>query len=140
METKTRFTHAIVVKGQIWREGKLLILKRDPGDTLYPGLWDVPGGSLEIGETAEEGLKREAFEEAGLAITKIRPLTTWSYGADDQFEIGISFRATSLTSKITLSNEHTDFAWVTPEEIARYEFPQNLVKEISWLISKGWHL
>lgn len=47
-------------------KGQLLLLRRanDPGR----GLWDIAGGYQEIGETIEEGQRREVMEEVGIAL------------------------------------------------------------------------
>ncbi|MCE7998881.1 MAG: NUDIX domain-containing protein [Rhodobiaceae bacterium] len=133
-------THRIVVKAQIWRDGRLLIIKRAPDSDPYPGLWDVPGGSLHKGESVDAGIRRETFEEVDLALSHIRPLTTWSTGVQEDLVIGLSFLATSETDMVTLSEEHTDFAWVAPDNVDDYTFPPNLAKEIKWVIAKDWHL
>ncbi|MFZ2668010.1 MAG: NUDIX domain-containing protein, partial [Lactococcus raffinolactis] len=36
---------------------------------VYPHFWDIPGGSVEPGETPQEGARREAVEEIGLEIS-----------------------------------------------------------------------
>ncbi len=133
-------THRIVVKAQIWRDGRLLIIKRAPASDPFPGLWDVPGGSLHKGETVDQGIRRETSEEVDLALSHIRPLTTWSTGQQENLVIGLSFLAAAETDKVTLSEEHTEFAWMSPGTIDDYAFPPNLAKEIKWVISKGWHL
>eukprot|EP00439_Symbiodinium_sp_Y106_P088049 s1_g585.t1 len=133
-------THAIAVKVQIWREGRLLIIKRSEDDDYYAGFWDVPGGGLHKGETIDEGLRREAREESGLTLSKVRPLTTWSHGEGDMFELGLSFLATADTDTVVLSDEHTEYRWLAPDEVSDVKFPPNLAKEINWVISKGWHL
>lgn len=133
-------THAIAVKVQIWRDGRLLIIKRSEDDDYYAGFWDVPGGGLHKGETIDEGLRREAREESGLSLSKVRPLTTWSHGEGDTFELGLSFLATADTDAVVLSEEHTDHRWLAPDEVSDVKFPPNLAKEINWVISKGWHL
>ena len=53
---------AVVTDGQ----GRLLMIKRghEPG----AGLWSIPGGRIEPGETDAEALVREMFEETGLAV------------------------------------------------------------------------
>ena len=47
-------------------EGRLLLVQRghEPGR----GLWSVPGGRLEPGETLEKGCAREVLEETGLVV------------------------------------------------------------------------
>jgi len=54
----------------VWEE-KILLCKRaiEPG----LGMWTLPAGYLENGETAEEGAIRETFEEAGARVEIVRP-------------------------------------------------------------------
>lgn len=52
---------ALLVDGQ----GRVLITQRPPGKAMA-GLWEFPGGKLEVGETPEEGLARELHEELGV--------------------------------------------------------------------------
>eukprot|EP01053_Blabericola_migrator_P006170 Blabericola_migrator_1__6169@NODE_3111_length_2029_cov_5033_321101_g1948_i0_p2_GENE_NODE_3111_length_2029_cov_5033_321101_g1948_i0NODE_3111_length_2029_cov_5033_321101_g1948_i0_p2_ORF_typecomplete_len181_score27_97NUDIX/PF00293_28/5_5e21zfNADHPPase/PF09297_11/7_2e05FYVE/PF01363_21/0_011Zn_Tnp_IS1595/PF12760_7/0_022Ribosomal_S27/PF01599_19/0_035zfC2HC5/PF06221_13/0_089DUF1922/PF09082_10/0_098DUF35_N/PF12172_8/2_6DUF35_N/PF12172_8/49RRM_1/PF00076_22/0_18Zn_ribbon_recom/PF13408_6/2DUF1936/PF09151_1 len=58
-------TAAIVMN----KKGELLVCRRaqDPAK----GTLDLPGGFLEIGETAEDGIKREVLEETGLVVTRV---------------------------------------------------------------------
>lgn len=42
-------------------EGRILLIRRADN-----GLWAMPGGALEVGETPAEGVLREAFEESGV--------------------------------------------------------------------------
>jgi len=41
------------------------------------GLWSIPGGGLELGETLEQGVRREAREETGLDVRVLRSLDTF---------------------------------------------------------------
>ena len=52
-------------------QGRLLLIKRghEPG----AGLWSIPGGRIEPGETDAEALVREMFEETGLVV-EVGPL------------------------------------------------------------------
>lgn len=64
------------------RDGRVLLIKRawEP----RAGFWTVPGGFLEIGESAEEGAVRETQEEAGVTV-EIRGLL----GVYTRREVGI---------------------------------------------------
>ena len=56
----------VSVKSFIVHDDKVLILKRSPDDVHKPGIWEIPGGRLELGEDPRIGLKREIEEETGL--------------------------------------------------------------------------
>jgi len=62
---------ACVVDGQ----GRMIVLVRgkEPGK----GKWDLPGGFVDPGETAEDALRREVREEVGLEVTALRYLGSW---------------------------------------------------------------
>lgn len=60
--------HPIVGVGAVVvRDGRLLVIQR--GREPAKGLWAVPGGRLELGETIAEGVVRELAEETGLVGT-----------------------------------------------------------------------
>jgi len=67
---------AAAVAGVIVDEqGRMVVLVRgkEPG----MGLWDLPGGFVDPGETAEDALRREVREEIGLEVTALRYLGSW---------------------------------------------------------------
>lgn len=53
-------------------QGRLLLVRR--GHAPSAGMWSVPGGRLEPGETEREAVVRELAEETGLAVRPVRPL------------------------------------------------------------------
>jgi 8-oxo-dGTP diphosphatase len=52
------------VSGAIFREGEVLLVRR--GRAPSEGLWSLPGGHIEAGETAAQALVRELMEETGI--------------------------------------------------------------------------
>src|SRR5260370_576533 len=52
--------------GVIIDEGRGLLIRR--GSEPLLGEWSIPGGTLELGETLEEGVARELLEETGLEV------------------------------------------------------------------------
>ncbi|HJP98672.1 MAG TPA: Nudix family hydrolase [Rhodanobacteraceae bacterium] len=62
------------------RQGRVLLMQRLPGKHLA-GLWEFPGGKLEMGETIGQALARELHEELGVEVRACAPLISlpWRY-------------------------------------------------------------
>jgi len=54
------------VGGVVIENGRALLIKR--GSEPLLGQWSIPGGTLELGETLQEGVARELLEETGLNV------------------------------------------------------------------------
>ncbi|MHB8575991.1 MAG: NUDIX hydrolase [Dehalococcoidia bacterium] len=61
----------LLVRG---REAVLLQHRDDKPDILHPGVWGIPGGAVEAGESAEQAARRELLEETGYHVGAIVPL------------------------------------------------------------------
>lgn len=59
--------HFVDVHVLLLRAGTVLLSRRRSGDE-FDGLWHLPAGKLEEGESAKAGAAREAFEEVGVRI------------------------------------------------------------------------
>jgi 8-oxo-dGTP diphosphatase len=63
-------------------DGTVLVTRRLPGSHMA-GLWEFPGGGVDVGETAEAALERELAEELGVASEVGAPLTfAWHHDSD----------------------------------------------------------
>jgi len=113
------------------------IIKNDDGAVLILGIngehWMLPGGHVDKGENWEEAFRRELKEELGLENFKIKQLvdiTSWLAKKSGQNIYALTFLVEAPNFKEpVLSDEHTECAWVTLENIDRYNFLDERVKE-----------
>jgi 8-oxo-dGTP diphosphatase len=102
---------------------KTLLIKNNTFLAVYnlkdgQKLWDLPGGRMEFGETAEETLKREIFEELSIEIKPVKVIDTWNYMHNDKCQItGIIYFSEMLTDTIYLSDEHEGYQWIWFKQI-----------------------
>jgi 8-oxo-dGTP diphosphatase len=62
-----------VAVGVLIREDGAVLYGQRPDGKPYAGWWEFPGGKLEAGESVEQALKRELFEELGIEVTRSVP-------------------------------------------------------------------
>ena len=66
MNSLTNQHFHVGVYGVLIHEDKILLIKKSRG--AYKGMYDLPGGRIEFGETIEKALKREFIEETGIIL------------------------------------------------------------------------
>jgi len=110
----------------IWREsdGRYLLLRRADHRDVGAGEWEYVTGRLEQGEGFTEGLRREVSEELGIQVEIEFVLrTTHLYrgsAAPENEMVGVIFGcSTSGDGLMRLSEEHSEFIWVTADEAKR---------------------
>ncbi len=97
----------------------LLILRgHDPGK----GLWSIPGGRIEPGETDEEAVKREVCEETGLEVT-CGPLlgSVERPGLAGAIVEIRDYYAAVIGGQLAAGDDAADARWVTPAEVAHLD-------------------
>lgn len=108
----------VVVKGVIFNEGKVLIVKRANDDEIGGGTWECVGGKIEFGEDLETALEREIKEEVGLHVTVERTLFATTFKTDPARQvIIITYLCRSENNNIKLSKEHIAYLWSTKEQL-----------------------
>ncbi|MFH1643584.1 MAG: NUDIX hydrolase [bacterium] len=100
---------------------KILVLKRSSHEPSYPNFWDLPGGNVKSGETLQEAAKREAKEESGLDIELKKNHFCVYNCPDKKFNI-YGFKARPINGDVLLSEEHTEFKWVSKNERKNLEY------------------
>jgi RimJ/RimL family protein N-acetyltransferase len=64
-------------------DNRVFAHRRSPDRRLYPGIWDIVGGHVEPGETAEQALAREIAEETGWTLRRIEAaFADWQWEHD----------------------------------------------------------
>lgn len=102
---------------------RVLILKRSRG--IY---WSLPGGRLDLGESAQDCCVRETFEETGLQTRIVRLISSNTdprrvvYYPDGNVHQSfvLCFEAEITGGKLTSSFESEAFRWIGPEEMGDY--------------------
>ena len=117
--------HALITK-----DSKFLVTKRMATDGYMPGVWDLPGGTVEAGETVEEALVREVTEETRLTVHIGAPISIYTTLAmlPERQNVTIIFACDWLSGDVVLT-EHDEFRFVTRDELAlldRIHFLQTL--------------
>ena len=110
--------------------GRLLLIKRghDPG----AGLWSLPGGRVEPGETDAQALVREMREETGLTVVPGRLLGAVERPGPDGSIIDIrDYAATVTDGTLTPGDDAADARWADPAELAGLPLTDGLAEALS---------
>jgi 8-oxo-dGTP diphosphatase len=114
--------------------GRLLLIKRghDPGR----GLWSLPGGRVEAGETDEEAVAREVREETGFIVVPGRligsvllPGGVDGHGLDIQFDVR-DYAAAVAGGKLAAGDDADDVIWALPAELATLPLTHGLLEAL----------
>ena len=109
------------------RDGALLLIRR--GSPPGEGLWSVPGGRVQRGETLAEAVRRELQEETGLD-GEVGEAVGWTeligrrrhYVVVD-FWVTVASRAAPIAG-----TDAADAAWVSLDELAEWELVDGLLE------------
>ncbi len=118
------------------KQNNKILLIQEGGELGY-GLWSIPGGHLDDGETPEQGALREGLEEAGYEIelmqkvfTKVMPgleYLGWPGEEDKIVDVHV-FEAKIIGGELTKGGEELDIRWVPFDEV------KNLPLRFSWIM------
>ena len=128
MEKEKIFVGQITQKAILKYKG-FFVLVRELGHDH----WILPGGRLNVGETTEDGLKREVQEELGVKckINKLISVCVYVGSKDKRTQkLFVFYSATVLPKqKIVINNEITHIAYVSKKsELKKYKLHDNQKK------------
>ena len=101
-------------------DGKVLVAQREEKG-LLPLKWEFPGGKIEIGESAEECIKREIKEELDVGFEITSQLTSVIYHYDS-FSLCLTPFIGKVSSSKYKRNNHAAIHWVAPEKLPHYDW------------------
>jgi len=123
-------------------DGKILILKRSNKVKTYKGLWGGVAGYVEENEEPYETAIKEIKEEAGLKkedislIKQLDPIVFTDFYEQKRYDwkIFVFLFRIRKKSKIKIDWEHSEYRWILPSEIAKYETVPHLKDVVSKLL------
>ena len=115
---RPKVPHLTVAAAVVRRADTVLIAQRAQND-LLGGMWEFPGGTVENGETFEEGLRREIREELNTSVLIEHPFGSYNH-AYTHFSVTLHAFLCRLAGPEPQAIEASQLRWVTPEALAGF--------------------
>ena len=120
---------AVVIEG-----GKVLLVRR--GHAPLEGRWTLPGGLVELGETLEDGLRREVLEETGWTVRVGKQLALFDFIEKDEsgrvhyHYVLADFLCERIEGDLRAGSDVTDVRLVSPDELDAYDLTAKALEVI----------
>lgn len=125
----------LAVSAAIIRDGKVLIVRRarPPAN----GLYTLPGGGVEVGESLTQAVAREVLEETGLAVAPValagyrEVIVRDAEGRVERHFVILPFAARWVAGEPVLNEELSEALWLHPSELTGLTTTQGLAEIIA---------
>ena len=115
-----KFLFVPVASGVIVKNNKILIGLRAEGDS-GAGMWEFPGGKIELNESSEGAVKRELMEELNIEVIVHQKVMKYLHKFKNTcYEISF-FEINKFVCSIK-KNVHDDLQWVELASLKKYRF------------------
>ncbi|PZA09884.1 NUDIX hydrolase [Rhodopseudomonas palustris] len=123
----------LAVSAAIFRDGRLLLARRARAPAK--GLYSLPGGRVEFGETLEQAVAREVAEETALSIEIVglagrREVVPSPASAAGHYVIMV-FAARWAGGEPQLNEELEDARWIDPADLATFSTTEGLAELVA---------
>jgi 8-oxo-dGTP diphosphatase len=125
----------LAVSAAIIRDGRVLVTQRARGPGT--GVWSMPGGVVEAGETLTEALVREIQEETALTIQPValaghrEVVVRDGDGRASRHFVILCFASRWIAGEPQLNEELSDARWLRPEELAELKTTEGLAEIVA---------
>jgi 8-oxo-dGTP diphosphatase len=125
----------LAVSAAIFHDDRVLIVRR--GRPPAHGLYTLPGGGVELGESLEQAVIREVREETGLAIAPLalvgfrEAIARDAAGRIERHFVILPFAARWIGGEIALNEELAEAQWREPDELARLKTTEGLAQIVA---------
>jgi 8-oxo-dGTP pyrophosphatase MutT (NUDIX family) len=119
-------------------KGKILILKRSDLVRTSKGRWAGVAGYVEKGEKPEDTARKEIGEETGIRNARlVRKGEPFSVKSETTTFRVHPFLFEVDTDEVTIDWEHTEFRWIEPEDIEKYDTVPKLPNSLRSVLLKS---
>ena len=109
------------------KHGNCLLIKRVMTSKNNAGKWEFPGGKIDEGESFDAAMRREVREETGLEISFQHVVGAVEIEMPNFKVAQIIIEANMQSGKVCLSGEHSEYAWVMPQNLLTMDLSEYLV-------------
>ena len=122
----------VAVAAVIVRDAKVLAMRRAAIKDAGPGLWETLSGRLDAGEDPVAAVQREIMEECGLEVAlEPCPVTVYTAERKGLPMVVIVYKALYVSGEVVLSDEHDEYAWLSPAEFAARSSLSKLIEAVA---------
>jgi len=125
----------LAVSAAVFRDGKVLIVRR--ARPPAHGLYTLPGGGVELGETLEEAVIREVREETALEVVPValagyrQAIARDETGRIERHFVILPFAARWIAGEISLNEELAEAHWLAPTELTGLTTTEGLAQIVT---------
>jgi 8-oxo-dGTP diphosphatase len=130
----------LAVSAAIIRDGKVLVVRRARKPAL--GIYTLPGGVVEAGETLTRALTREVREETALAIEPValaghrEVIVKDADGRIERHFVIMCFASRWVSGEPVLNEELDDARWIDPAELANLRTTEGIAEIVATAVER----